>query len=67
MPYRIALKETGFFYLIACLKGLTEFRSSGEGFVVDTPRIWLLAFGGASYRLSVAALISSSSSRTPRL
>ncbi|WP_192932052.1 hypothetical protein [Mycobacterium tuberculosis] len=30
--------------LIAGLRTLIELRSSGEGFVVDTPDIWSLAF-----------------------
>jgi len=49
------------------LRILIDERSNGEGFVVDVPRIWSVAFAGARYRSIDAALIDNSSSRTPGL
>jgi len=40
-----------------------ELRSNGDGFVVDTPRIWSVALAGARYRSIEAADTGSSSSR----
>jgi len=49
------------------LRIVIDERSSGEGFVVVTPRIWSMALAGLRYRSIDAALMDSSSSRTAML
>ena len=49
------------------LRILIDERSSGEGLVVATPRIWSVALAGARYRSIDAADIASSSARTSGL
>jgi len=49
------------------LRILIEDRSNGEGFVVETPRIWSVALAGLRYRSIEAELIASNSLRTAGL
>ncbi len=68
MRDRVALEELGSASTSSpALRILIEDRSSSEGVVVDTPRIWSVALAVRGYRSIVVGDIASSSARTAAL